>query len=77
MPLDFPPHDGGGGVENRALLTQLPDFVARNGEMRSKARLKHYESISAHFPLRSILRSPDAMKGQISAKFHIFFKKVT
>ena len=55
----------GGGVVESPLLFQLLDIKARNGKNVQELVRTHFESISANLSLRSRLRSPEVISGQI------------
>ena len=58
-------HDLMGGLLRNPLVTRLLEVVARNRNMRSKARRKSLRKYLVNFSLRSISRSPEVIKGQI------------
>ena len=71
---DLPPPDVERG--DPLLLSRLLDVVARNGKSVPKFVRNVYDSVCTIFLLRSILRSPDARKGQIWGDV-IFLRKCT
>ena len=64
-----------GEADTRPLVISETMRPSENSKKHKKALVEPYNIYGNDFEARSILRSPEVIKGQVMAKFHTFFRK--